>query len=119
MDASVGARAKDVAESGPAIEAESALAETWAARFGLLGDVNRLRIMLALHRAPGLNVGELAEAVGMTDNAVSHALSGLRIAGAVGVQRDGRYRRWSIVDADVHDVLHIVGASHSELHPPH
>ncbi len=93
--------------------------QTWAVRFGLLGDENRLKILLALHRAPGITVGDLASAVGMSDNATSHALSALRIAGVVTASRDGRFRRWSISDQEIHDILHAVGASHSTLHPHH
>ena len=93
--------------------------QAWSVRFSLLGDLNRLRILLALHRAPGITVGDLAAVVGMTDNATSQALSALRIAGVVTAQRDGRFRRWSVTDPDVHDILHSVGASHSTLHPDH
>lgn len=93
--------------------------EAWSTKFGLLGDVNRLKILLALHRAPGITVGDLAAAVGMTDNAASHALAGLRMAGVVAVDRDGRYRRWSVSDPEIHDILHAIGASHSALHPHH
>ena len=91
----------------------------WSLRFGLLGDVNRLKILLSLHRAPGITVGDVAAAVGMSDNAASQALSALRIAGVVAADRDGRFRRWSITDPAVHDILHAVGASHSALHPDH
>ena len=91
----------------------------WAVRFGLLGEENRLRLLLVLHRAPGITVGDLAAAVGMSDNAASHALSNLRIAQIVGVSKDGRFRRWSIIDPEVHDILHAAGASHSDLHPDH
>jgi DNA-binding transcriptional ArsR family regulator len=105
-------------------EAQRALASAgdvaaWADRFGMLADVNRLRIALALHCAPGITVSALAEVVGMSDNAVSHALAGLRAAGAVTVERDGRYRRWTLRDPDIHAVLHELGASHSALHPHH
>lgn len=93
--------------------------QAWSVRFGLLGDLNRLRILLALHRAPGITVGDLAAVVGMTDNATSQALSALRIAGVVAAARDGRFRRWSVSDTAVHDILHAVGASHSALHPDH
>ena len=91
----------------------------WSVRFGLLGDLNRLRILLALHRAPGITVGDLAAVVGMTDNATSQALSALRIAGVVAAVRDGRFRRWSVTDTAVHNILHAVGAGHSPLHPEH
>ncbi|WP_322098048.1 ArsR/SmtB family transcription factor [Nakamurella alba] len=98
---------------------EDADSRLWAQRFALLGDVNRLRILLALHRAPGISVGELAGAVGMTDNATSHALAALRAAGVVDADRDGRFRRWSVVDDEIHQILHTVGAGHSDLHPHH
>lgn len=91
----------------------------WSVRFGLLGDVNRLKILLALHRAPGITVGDLAAVVGMTDNAASQALAALRMAGVVVAERDGRFRRWAVTDAAVHDILHAVGAGHSALHPDH
>ena len=55
----------------------------------------------------------------MSDNAASHALSALRTAGLVTASRDGRYRRWSIADEEVHEILHAVGASHSALHEHH
>ena len=113
-----------LADHARAAQAVLALRDTdgvrrWAVRFGLLGDENRLRLLLALHRAPGITVGDLARAVGMSDNAASHALSALRIAQIVGVSRDGRFRRWSILDPEIHDVLHRVGGSHSDLHPDH
>ena len=91
----------------------------WADRFAILGDVNRLRIVLALHCAPGLTVSALAGVVGMTDNAVSHALAALRTATVLEVHREGRYRRWSVRDPAIHQLLHHLGAPHSPLHPEH
>lgn len=114
-----GARAAQAAAALAAAGDQSGEIDGWATRFALLGDVNRLRILLALHRAPGLSVTELAESVGMSDNAASHALAGLRVAGVVAVDRDGRFRRWSIADEEIHAILHAVGASHSDLHPNH
>ncbi len=107
-----------------AVQAHRALQDveelrSWVVRFALLGDENRFKILLALHRAPGITVGDLAAAVEMSDNATSHALSALRIAGVVAATRDGRFRRWSIADSEIHVILHGVGASHSTLHPEH
>ncbi|SDO74903.1 Helix-turn-helix domain-containing protein [Nakamurella panacisegetis] len=107
-----------VAQARVALD-EAGELRTWAVRFGLMGDENRLKILLALHRAPGITVGDLAQAVGMSDNAASHALSALRIAGVVAGSRDGRFRRWAITDQEIHSILHQTGASHSELHPQH
>ena len=48
--------------------ASSALADVdtagWTLRFDLLSDPNRLEILLCLHRAPGICVGDLAAALG-------------------------------------------------------
>ena len=55
----------------------------WSELFSALSDPNRLRILLAIHRAPGINVSDLASATGMTDNATSHALNSLRLRGLV------------------------------------
>jgi hypothetical protein len=45
----------------------------WAEIFRAMADSNRLRILLAAHHSPGINVTGLADAVGMTANATSHA----------------------------------------------
>src|SRR4029453_17598364 len=54
--------------------ATSALADVdttgWTQRFDLLSDPNRLEILLVLHRAPGINVGDLASVLGRSENAV-------------------------------------------------
>ncbi len=93
--------------------------DDWAELFQALADTNRLRILLAVHYAPGICVTDLAEAVGMTANATSHALAALRVRGIVRAERSGRERRWSIASAEIHDLLHQVGATHSPLHPEH
>jgi DNA-binding transcriptional ArsR family regulator len=91
----------------------------WAEVFAALSDPNRLRILLAIHRAPGINVSEVAAATGMTDNAASHALNALRLRGLVTVERQGRERVWNLSSDEVHELLHRVGATHSPLHPEH
>ena len=84
----------------------------WAEIFQAMADSNRLRILLAVHYAPGINVTELADAVGMTANATSHALAALRVRGIVRSERVGRERRWSIASEQIHALLHEVGAAH-------
>ena len=91
----------------------------WSEVFSALSDPNRLRILLAIHRAPGINVTDLAAATGMTDNATSHALNSLRIRGLVECSRSGRERQWNLCHDAVHELLHRVGATHSPLHPEH
>lgn len=93
--------------------------EDWAELFSALADVNRLRLLLAIHHTPGINVTELAAAVGMGANATSHALAALRLRGVVRAERAGRERRWSIASDEIHTLLHQVGATHSPLHPEH
>ena len=74
--------------------ATSALADVdtavWTQRFDLLSDPNRLEILLVLHRAPGIFVGDLAAALGRSENAVSQALRVLRQQGWVSSTRVGR-----------------------------
>ncbi|MEP6559913.1 MAG: metalloregulator ArsR/SmtB family transcription factor [Nakamurella sp.] len=93
--------------------------DDWAEIFQAMSDTNRLRILLAIHHSPGINVTDLAAAVGMTDNATSHALAALRVRGLIRSERVGRERRWSISSEQIHALLHQVGATHSPLHPEH
>ena len=98
-------------QAGAALRDDEAISG-WAERFALLGDPNRLRLLFCLHRAPGICVSDLAQAVGMSDTAVSHALRLLRGRGWVRTQRDGRMIRYHLADDTVHDLLHGVGATH-------
>ena len=96
--------------------ASSALADVdtsgWAQRFDLLSDPNRLEILLVLHRAPGICVGDLAAALGRSENAVSQALRVLRQQGWVSSTRVGRLVSYRLEDEIVHDLLHWIGARH-------
>ena len=96
--------------------ASSALADVdtpgWAQRFDLLSYPNRLEILLVLHRAPGICVGDLAAALGRSENAVSQALRVLRQQGWVSSTRVGRLVSYRLEDEIVHDLLHWIGARH-------
>jgi DNA-binding transcriptional ArsR family regulator len=98
-------------------DARSALADVdiarWTQRFDLLSDPNRLQILLALHRAPDLSVGDLAAAIGRSENAVSQALRVLRLQGWVTSTRIGRTVSCRLTDPTVHEVLHWIGASNT------
>jgi DNA-binding transcriptional ArsR family regulator len=85
----------------------------WTQRFDLLSDANRLEILLVLHRAPGICVGELAKAVGRSENSVSQALRVLRQQGWVSATRVGRQVSYHLDDQTVHRLLHWIGAAHS------
>jgi ArsR family transcriptional regulator, lead/cadmium/zinc/bismuth-responsive transcriptional repressor len=84
----------------------------WTQRFDLLSDPNRLEILLGLHRAPGICVGDLAVALGRSENAVSQALRVLRQQGWVSSTRVGRAVSYRLEDEIVHDLLHWIGARH-------
>ncbi|MGV0792668.1 ArsR/SmtB family transcription factor [Mycolicibacterium sp. XJ1819] len=84
----------------------------WTLRFDLLSDPNRLEILLCLHRAPGIRVGDLAAALGRSENAVSQALRVLRQQGWVSSTRVGRGVSYRLDDEIVHDLLHWIGARH-------
>ncbi len=85
----------------------------WTRRFDLLSDANRLEILLGLHRAPGICVGELATAVGRSENSVSQALRLLRQQGWVSSHRVGRQVSYRLDDQVVHHLLHWIGAGHA------
>ncbi len=88
-------------------------------RLSAFSDPTRLELLIAIHAAPGAPVKALAAATGLAPNTVSQALVSLRESGLVENTRDGRLSRWSLSDAAAHQLLHHLGASHSELHPPH
>jgi ArsR family transcriptional regulator, lead/cadmium/zinc/bismuth-responsive transcriptional repressor len=97
--------------------ASSALSDVdiagWTLRFDLLSDPNRLEILLGLHRAPGICVGDLAAALSRSENAVSQALRVLRQQGWVSSTRVGRQVSYRLEDHTVHDLLHWIGAQHN------
>ncbi|WP_198036994.1 helix-turn-helix transcriptional regulator [Nocardia sp. BMG51109] len=62
-----------------------------------LGDERRQEIVQRLIEAGGvLSVGEIADAIELSQPAVSHHLKILRDAGVLGVQRVGTTRRYSL-----------------------
>ena len=84
----------------------------WSVRFELLADPHRLDILLALHRVPGICVGDLAAAVGRSENSVSQALRVLRSQHWVTATRVGRTVSYRLADDTVHELLHWLGAQH-------
>ncbi|NMN97345.1 ArsR/SmtB family transcription factor [Antrihabitans stalactiti] len=102
-----------VAQARAALEAAADLSQ-WVQRFELLGDPTRLRILLSMHRAPGICVSDLAAALEMTPTAVSQALRLLRNQGWVAVERVGKKMSYRLDDDVVHRLLHDVGATHAD-----
>jgi len=76
------------------------LAET----FRLLGDANRLSIVLSCLYEP-VGVGVLAEKLGLSQSLVSHHLRLLRAARLVRGERDGKFVRYVAADDHVREML--------------
>lgn len=75
-----------------------------AATFQALAGPSRLRILAVLREGPR-TVGELVDAVGMEQSAVSHQLRLLREAGFVAADRRGRHVAYRLFDAHVPALL--------------
>jgi len=66
--------------------------------FKVLANENRLRILHALARVEEMRVSELAEAVGMSPQAVSNQLQLLVLRGILGCRREGLNMYYRISD---------------------
>lgn len=87
--------------------------------FHLLGDPNRVKILIAL--AGGrMAVRDVAAVVELSESAVSHALRLLRAHRVVSVEREGRVAYYVLADQHVRDLLRLAleHVGHSVLlHP--
>jgi DNA-binding transcriptional ArsR family regulator len=83
------------------------LVELIAQRFRVIGDASRIRILDALRDGP-MTVGELAAAVGTTQQNVSKHLGVLAQAGIVGREKDGNRVRCFIADDTVFELCELV-----------
>ena len=88
-----------------ALDAEKAL--VLADIFGLLGDANRLRLLLALLEAGEMCVGDLAAVTDHSESAASHALRLLRAHRVVAVRRSGRLAYYRLADDHVRLLLEL------------
>ena len=79
------------------------LTELIAARFRLLGEPMRIRILDRLRSGPA-SVGELAEELGTTQQNVSKHLAALHAAAIVGREKDGNRVLYSIADPGVFEL---------------
>ncbi len=84
--------------------------------FSLLGDPGRVRILSALSSGP-LRVRDLADAVGLSESGVSHALRLLRAHRVVSVERAGREAYYALEDDHVRELLSMAldHAGHSSV----
>jgi DNA-binding transcriptional ArsR family regulator len=72
--------------------------------FSTLGDANRVRLIAVLSAAEH-NVGQLAEAVGLSHSAVSHHLRHLRQMRLVRARKEGRYVYYHLDDEHVQELF--------------
>ncbi len=72
--------------------------------FKVFADTTRIKILFAL-MARAMSVGELAEAIGATQSAISHQLRQLKQAHLVKFQRDGKSVIYSLSDDHVYTML--------------
>ncbi len=83
--------------------------------FRLLGEPNRLRLVLAcLDR--GRSVGELSEELAMSQTSTSHHLRLLRFGRMLKAEKDGRHVLYAIDDMHVREVLQNMIAHLTEPH---
>jgi len=76
-----------------------------AGLLGMLADPVRSRILFALVTAGELCVGDLALALGVTEDQVSYGLKMLRLAGLVSFRREGRLVCYRLNDGFPHQLL--------------
>lgn len=83
--------------------------------FRLLGEPNRLRLVLACLEAPR-GVGDLVETLGLSQTLVSHHLRLLRSAHVLRGDRQGRQVHYAIDDEHVRDTVRNMVAHLTEPH---
>ena len=83
---------------------DDVIAAQMAELFSALGDTSRIRIIGAL-TANEMNVGELAEMVGISHSAVSHHLRHLRQMRLVHTHKEGRHVYYQLDDEHIRDLF--------------
>jgi DNA-binding transcriptional ArsR family regulator len=76
-----------------------------AGLLGLLADPVRSRVLFALSTVERLCVGDLALALGATEDAVSYGLKMLKMAGLVTFRKEGRVVYYSLAPSFPHPLL--------------
>ena len=72
--------------------------------FSALGDTSRVRILIALLHNE-MNVGSLAEKVGISESAVSHHLRNLRLLHLVRARKQGRQVFYCLDDDHISELI--------------
>ncbi len=86
---------------------DDAAAESLTALYKALANPHRLRLLHAIERAGELPVGAIAEAVGMSMQAVSNPLQRLADQGILVARRDGNRSYYRIIDPCVPGLLEL------------
>jgi ArsR family transcriptional regulator len=79
--------------------------------FRAFSDTSRLRIISALTTNEEMNVGAIAEAVGLSESATSHHLRGLRQMRLVRARKQGRQVYYTLDDEHIQE-LYLRGLDH-------
>ena len=87
-----------------AAKLEEARVDELAEMFRLMGDANRLRILMLVLDRPRA-VGEIAAAAGLSQSLVSHNLGRLRVSRLVRAERRGKQVFYVAADQHVRTVL--------------
>ncbi len=95
--------AKVHSRSNPAITSDEALCDL-ADLFKIFGDTTRMRILYTLMQGSRC-VGDIAEALGMTQSAISHQLRILKSSNLVGTSREGKTIRYALADDHVRTIV--------------
>jgi ArsR family transcriptional regulator, lead/cadmium/zinc/bismuth-responsive transcriptional repressor len=83
---------------------DEAAAAHLASLFSALSDPSRVRIIATLLAGPR-NVSDIAQAIGLSESAVSHQLRGLRQMRLVRAQKQGREVYYTLDDEHVVDLF--------------
>lgn len=85
-------------------EVDEVLAAQMAELFSALSDTRRIQIIAALRQGE-MNVGTLAEKVGISESAVSHHMRHLRQMRLVRGRKEGRYVYYALDDEHINDLF--------------
>ena len=81
--------------------------------FKVFGDPTRLRLLILLDRNGEMGVGAIAEALSMTQSAISQQLKLLRASRLVKFRKEGRSAIYRLSDDHIHRIL-TLGIEHYE-----
>lgn len=76
-----------------------------AIKFGLVGDMTRMKICWLLCHNPELSVSEIAELLDVSISAVSHSLKKLKNCDAVKSRREHKQVFYRLVDPELNQII--------------